>query len=91
MDATMLLDGMREMLRMGILLAAPALAAALVVGLVIGLGQTMTQLHEPTVALIPRLLAVGLVLFLVLPWMVSQWVSYAATLWQSMPSWVLSG
>lgn len=88
MDATLLLDGVREMLRMGLLLAAPALAAALVVGLVVGLAQAMMQLQEPTVALVPRLLGVGLAVLVVLPWMVGQWVAYASGLWRSMPLWI---
>jgi flagellar biosynthetic protein FliQ len=46
----------------------------------IGIGQTLTQLHEPVVAMVPRLLAVALVLFLILPWLLGRWVSFAVDL-----------
>lgn len=91
MDPTPLLDGLRELLRLGLMLAAPALVAALAVGLVVGLLQTMTQLHEPTVALVPRLIVVALAVMIVLPWMVDQWTAYASDLWRSMPEWVALG
>ena len=39
-------------------MGGPLLAVALLVGLVVGVGQTLTQLHEPVVAHVPRLVAV---------------------------------
>ncbi len=39
--------------------------------------QTMTQMHEPTVAQVPRLAAVLIVVLVILPWLLSRWVSYA--------------
>ena len=65
--------------------AGRLLAAALLVGLVINVGQTLTQLHEPVVGLIPRLVAVALVLLLILPWMLARWVSFAVDLIGSIP------
>lgn len=70
---------------MVLLLGGPLLAVALLVGLVINVGQTLTQLHEPVVGLIPRLVAVGLVLLLILPWMLARWVSFAVNLIRSIP------
>jgi flagellar biosynthesis protein FliQ len=75
----------RESLRMALILGGPLLAAALLVGLLIGIAQTLTQLHEPVVAMVPRLLAVALVLFLVLPWLLGRWVSFAVDLIGSIP------
>jgi flagellar biosynthesis protein FliQ len=66
-------------------LGGPLLAVALVVGLLINVGQTLTQLHEPVVGLIPRLVAVSLVLLIILPWMLSRWVAFAVDLIRSIP------
>ena len=55
MEMTHAIDWSREALRMILLLGGPLLAAALVVGLLINVGQTLTQLHEPVVGLVPRL------------------------------------
>jgi flagellar biosynthesis protein FliQ len=85
MDASQAVDWTREALRMSLLLGGPLLAVALIVGLLISVGQTMTQLHEPVVGLIPRLVVVTLVLLLILPWMVNRWVSFAVELIGSIP------
>ena len=67
------------------LLGGPLLVAAFLVGLVVNVGQTLTQLHEPVVGLIPRLVAVALVLLLILPWLLARWVSFAVDLIGSIP------
>jgi flagellar biosynthesis protein FliQ len=85
-DLTHVIDWSREALGMSLLLGGPLLATALVVGLLVNVGQTLTQLHEPVVGLVPRLVAVALVLLLVLPWLVNRWVSFAVELIGSIPS-----
>jgi flagellar biosynthesis protein FliQ len=84
-ELTHAIDCSREALRMVLLLGGPLLAAALVVGLLVNVGQTLTQLHEPVVALVPRLIGVALVLLVILPWLLSRWVSFAAELFRSIP------
>jgi flagellar biosynthesis protein FliQ len=76
----------REALRMSLLLGGPLLAAAFLVGLIVNIGQTLTQLHEPVVGLIPRIAAVTVVLLLILPWLLNRWVSFAVELIESIPS-----
>jgi flagellar biosynthetic protein FliQ len=85
MDMTQAIIWSRESLRMALFLGGPLLAVALVVGLVIGIGQTLTQVHEPVVAMVPRLFAVALVLLLILPWLLNSWVGYATDLIGSIP------
>jgi flagellar biosynthesis protein FliQ len=82
---TQAIEWSRAALWMALQLGAPLLAAAFLVGLVINVGQTLTQLHEPVVGLIPRLLAVAVVLLMVLPWLVSRWASFAADLIGAIP------
>jgi flagellar biosynthesis protein FliQ len=76
----------REALRMSLLLGGPLLAAAFLVGLLVNIGQTLTQLHEPVVGLIPRIAAVTVVLLLILPWLLARWVSFAVELIESIPN-----
>jgi flagellar biosynthesis protein FliQ len=85
MELAQVIDGSREALRMALILGGPPLAAALVVGLLMGVAQTLTQLHEPVLAFVPRLLAVGVVVLAVLPWFLSRWVAFAAALIGSIP------
>ena len=86
MDLTHVIDWSREALRMSLTLGGPLLAVALVVGLVVNVGQTLTQLHEPVVGLIPRIAAVALVLLMILPWLLDRWVSFTRDLIGSIPS-----
>ncbi|MGP0066181.1 MAG: flagellar biosynthetic protein FliQ [Isosphaeraceae bacterium] len=85
MEMTHAIDWSRQALQMSLLLGGPLLLAALLVGLLINVGQTLTQLHEPVVGMIPRMVAVVLVLLLILPWMLARWVSFAVDLIGSIP------
>jgi flagellar biosynthesis protein FliQ len=85
MEMTHVIDWSREALMMSLRLGGPLLLVALVVGLVVNVGQTLTQLHEPVVGLIPRIAAVGLALLLILPWLLDRWVSFARDMIGSIP------
>jgi flagellar biosynthesis protein FliQ len=80
------IDWSREALLLAIQLGAPLLIAALAIGLIVNVAQTLTQLHEPVVALVPRMAAVAVVAILILPWVLERWVSFARDLIGSIPS-----
>ena len=71
------LDVLREGMMLALVLSAPALLAALAVGLVVGALQAATQIHEGTVAFVPRLVAVFAALILAGPWMGASLVRFA--------------
>ncbi len=85
MDLTHVIDWSREALRMALLLGSPLLGVALLVGLVVGVLQTLTQLHEPVVGLVPRLVAIFLALLALLPWLLGRWLSFTIDLIGSIP------
>jgi flagellar biosynthesis protein FliQ len=58
----------RDLLYTALLLALPTLAASLVVGLVISVLQAITSIQEQTLSFVPRLLAVGLIMVVAMPW-----------------------
>jgi flagellar biosynthetic protein FliQ len=58
----------RDLFTTAILLALPALAVSLVVGLIVSIFQTVTSIQEQTLSFVPRMLAVGLVIIVTLPW-----------------------
>lgn len=53
-------------------LSGPAIIVSLVVGLLISLAQTVTSVQEQTLSFAPRIVAVGAVMLLTLPWMLQQ-------------------
>jgi flagellar biosynthetic protein FliQ len=61
------LDFARESIYLLISLAAPTMLTALVVGVVIGLLQAMTQIQEATLVFVPKILAIFIVLLIALP------------------------
>ena len=58
----------REALTTGILILAPILGAALIVGVAVGIFQAVTQIHEMTLSFVPKIGLVGLLIFLLMPW-----------------------
>jgi flagellar biosynthetic protein FliQ len=91
MEMTQVIDWSREALRMALLLGGPPLLVALLVGLLVGIGQTLTQMHEPVVGLVPRLVAVLLVVLAVMPWFLASWVAYATDMIGSLPERLFTG
>lgn len=74
-----------DALQIALMLSLPALGLALVVGAAVGLLQAATQLAEPSINALSRLLAVGLVLALCARWMGEELVRYTLALWQALP------
>jgi flagellar biosynthetic protein FliQ len=69
-----------------LLLAAPLLLVALVVGLVVSLFQAATQINESTLSFIPKLLAVALTLVIAGPWMLETLLDYMRHVFTITPS-----
>jgi len=74
-----------QAIHVSLLLGAPMLLVALVVGLVISIFQAATQINEATLSFIPKLLSVFAVLVLAGPWMLAQMLDYIRTLFSSIP------
>jgi flagellar biosynthetic protein FliQ len=85
MDSQSLIDLGREAIWNLLLVGSPLLVAGLVVGLVIGLLQALTQIQEQTVAFVPKLVAIVLVLSLSLPWLIDRMVQYSTELISGIP------
>ena len=75
----------RQALEMTLMLSAPLLLTALVVGLIVGIFQAATQINEMTLSFIPKLLAMAAVLALTGPWMLRQLIEYSRNLIESIP------
>ena len=78
----------RQAIEMTLMLSAPLLLAALVIGLVISIFQAATQINEQTLSFIPKLVGTFLVLILAGPWMLQIMVDYIRQLFESIPQFV---
>ncbi|MBX2886877.1 MAG: flagellar biosynthesis protein FliQ [Granulosicoccus sp.] len=74
-----------------VLIAAPILLSALVVGLAVGMFQAATQINEMTLSFIPKLLVVVLVLMMAGPWLLGTLTDYSENLITQVIPMVLEG
>jgi flagellar biosynthetic protein FliQ len=76
MSADLAVQLIRNAVLLGLVVAAPLLLTALVVGIVVSLIQAVTQIQEQTLTFIPKLLLVAFVFIATLPWIVSKLVEF---------------
>lgn len=70
-------DLVRESLKLMLLLSAPVLAAALVIGLLVSIVQAVTQIQEQTLSFVPKIVGMALVAILVAPWVTIKIIDFA--------------
>jgi len=80
------LDVGRHALEFGLMLSAPLLLTALLVGVIVGLFQAATQINEMTLSFIPKLIAVSVAGVACGPWMLRLLVDYTRQLFENIPS-----
>jgi flagellar biosynthesis protein FliQ len=72
-----LVEHARNALMLSLAIVLPVLAVAAVVGLVVAAFQAASQIQDPTIAHLPRLLAVVAALVILGPWMGAQIGAFA--------------
>ncbi len=75
----------RQAIWIALLIGSPVLVAGMIVGLLIGLLQALTQVQEQTIAFVPKIVAMVLVLSLTLPWVIARLVEYSSEMITSIP------
>lgn len=79
-------DLARDALWLALLIAAPLLLAGLAVAFAVSLFQAATQILEPTLSFVPKLLVVAVVLAILGSWMGGQLGEFARTLLTDFPT-----
>lgn len=65
--------------------SAPILLTALLVGFMISLFQAATQIQEPTLSFVPKMIAVAIALLVTGNWVLSELVTFTDQLFESLP------
>lgn len=86
MSAELALELVRRATFLALTVSAPLLLTALVVGVLISLLQALTSLQEQTLTFLPKLIAVGAVFLLALPWMLRQLIQYLVEMIGAFPN-----
>ncbi len=72
----------RDLMITAVLLAAPPVLTSLIVGLIVSMLQTVTSIQEQTLSFVPRLLTVGVVLAVSVPWTIRVLSSFSMRMWE---------
>ena len=68
---------LRQLTKEAIILTSPVLFAAVSLGFVLTLFQTLTNLQDQSLTSVPRLLAVAVILLVGMPWFLGRLTTYA--------------
>jgi flagellar biosynthetic protein FliQ len=70
----------RDAMFVTLLVSAPMLVSGMIVGLVISVFQSVTQIQEITLTFVPKIVVVMLAFLLFMPWMMGVLLSYVQPL-----------
>jgi flagellar biosynthetic protein FliQ len=86
MNSDVALYWVQQSLETTIMVVGPLLGAALLVGLFVSMFQAVTSMQEMTLSFIPKLLALGLALLLLAPWMLRILTDFTMNAFAAIPS-----
>ena len=66
--------------------SGPILAAALLIGVVVSILQTITQVQEMTLSFVPKLVGAALIVLIGGNWMLRELVTWVNALWGRIPN-----
>ena len=75
----------QDMMFNALLISLPILGMGLVVGLLISMFQTATQINEQTLTIVPKLLVVGMTILFLTPWLVERMVDITMRMMNLIP------
>jgi flagellar biosynthetic protein FliQ len=79
----------RDTMQMTLLVGGPLLLVSLVVGILVSVVQVVTSIHDMTLSLVPRMLAVFLVFLLLLPWFMKLFTAFSTQLFGHLEQFAL--
>ncbi|WP_029551560.1 flagellar biosynthesis protein FliQ [Thermocrinis jamiesonii] len=88
MSPDLILSMGQRMLEMAFILAAPVLLVTFLVGLVISILQSATQIQEMTLSYIPKLIAAYITVLVLGAWMLNKLLDFTRELIVNIPVWL---
>lgn len=76
----------RQALELMLIVSAPLLLVALIVGLIVSVLQAVTQINEATLSFVPKIIALSFTLVIAGPWMLNLLVEYIQRILLSIPT-----
>jgi flagellar biosynthetic protein FliQ len=88
MSQDLILSMGQRMLELAFILAAPVLLVTFLVGLIVSILQSATQIQEMTLSYIPKLIAAYVVVLLLGAWMLNKLLDFTKELIVNIPVWL---
>mgnify|MGYP000321254162 CR=1 FL=1 len=84
MESAEILEIIRDGIYILVIISAPVMLTALIVGLIIAIIQALTQIQEATLTFVPKVLAMLVVLVLTMPFMLEQLTGFSNRLFEKI-------
>lgn len=86
MESDWVMEVVNQAIQVAMMLSAPMLIGALVVGILVSIFQAVTQINEQTLSFIPKILVIVVALVIFSPWMIEVLTSFTKDLIIRIPS-----
>ena len=90
MDEALFLTIFQKAIMLIMIIGAPILLSAIVVGLAISIIQSVTQIQEQTLTFVPKIFAGIIILIITMPWMIATFVSVVNEMFEYIPAFIAS-
>jgi len=80
MSPDLVAELLRQLMKEAMILSAPVLFAAVLLGFILTLFQTLTSLQEQSLTAVPRLAVVAFILLVGMPWFLGRLAAYTLML-----------
>jgi len=74
----------QQTIKTAIMITAPILAGGMIVGLIVGIFQSVTQIQEMTLTFIPKIVVVILIILFLMPWMLHTLTDFTTNIFAQM-------
>jgi len=88
METQIVIDMMQESFKVSLFLAMPPLLAALGVGVLVSIFQSVTSIQEQTLVFVPKMLAVMFTLIATFSWMMNMVIHFTERLIENIPNFI---
>lgn len=76
MNESMIIDLFTESIKMILILSAPMLLSGLLIGLLVAIFQATTQIQEATLAFVPKIIVVFIVMMFTGSWLINSLIEF---------------
>ncbi|MBQ3102377.1 flagellar biosynthesis protein FliQ [bacterium] len=88
MDEAVFLNIFQKFLVLILQMSAPVLLITIIVGLIISIIQSVTQIQEQTLTFVPKIFAGIIILIITMPWMITTFVSVVNEMFEYIPAFI---